>query len=159
MRIDVIAPGKIKERYLREAIDEYSKRLSRFCTLEVIEVADERTPEKASRAQEEQIKQREGERILRHVKPGAHVVALAIEGDMPDSVELARRLADLTTHGTSHIQFVIGGSLGLAPAVLSRADAKLSFSRMTFPHQLMRVILLEQVYRAFTINAGLPYHK
>lgn len=137
MQIDIIAPGRVKERYLRDAIDEYSKRLSRYCKLNIIEVADEKTPDHASEGVDRQIKAREGERIAKHLKDGAFVIALAINGK----------------------QLVIGGSIGLDDAILRRADFLLSFSKMTFPHQLMRVILLEQIYRAYKINAGEPYHK
>ena len=142
MKITVITVGKIKEKYLEDAIAEYSKRLSRYCKLEIIQVADEKTPDRASEVVETQIKDKEGERILSHIKDTAYVVALAIE-----------------VRGESHIQFVIGGSLGLSKKVLERADYKLSFSRMTFPHQLMRVILLEQIYRSYRIVNGEPYHK
>lgn len=159
MNIDIIAPGRIKERYLRDAIDEYRKRLSRFAKVDVIEVADEKTPEHASDTLNAQIKEKEGERILKHLRDGAFVVALAIEGDQLTSEQLAARIAQWGLHGVSHLQFVIGGSLGLDPRVLRRANMPLSFSKMTFPHQLMRVILLEQIYRAFKINAHEPYHK
>lgn len=159
MQIDILCVGKVKESYLREAIAEYSKRLTRYCRINVIEVADEKTPDGASQAVERQIKAREGERLAKHIKDGAFVVALAIEGKQVPSEGLAERLASLALGGTSHIQFIIGGSLGLDDAILRRADWLLSFSKMTFPHQLMRVILLEQVYRAFKINAGEPYHK
>ena len=159
MKITVITVGKIKEKYLRDAIAEYSKRLSRYCKLEILQVADEKTPDGASAALEAQIKDREGERILAHVKDGAYVVALAIEGHMLSSEELAEKMGSLTVGGVSHIQFIIGGSLGLSEKVMRRADFALSFSRMTFPHQLMRVVLLEQVYRGFKILAGEPYHK
>ena len=159
MQIDIIAPGRVKERYLRDAIDEYSKRLSRYCRLNVIEVADEKTPEHASEGVDRQIKAKEGERIAKHLRDGAFVVALAIDGRQLSSEELAAKVADWGLHGVSHLQFVIGGSIGLDDAILRRADFKLSFSKMTFPHQLMRVILLEQIYRAYKINAGEPYHK
>lgn len=159
MRIDIIAPGRVKERYLRDAIDEYAKRLSRYCKLEIIEVADEKTPDHASEGVERQIKRKEGERIARHLRQDATVVALAIDGKQLSSEELATKIDRLGLSGVSHIQFVIGGSIGLDDAILSRADLRLSFSRMTFPHQLMRVILLEQIYRAYKINAGEPYHK
>ena len=159
MQIDVIAPGRVKERYLRDAIDEYSKRLSRYCRLNVIEVADEKTPDHASEGMERLIKAKEGERIAKHLRDGAFVIALAIDGRQLSSEELAAKIDDLGIRGVSHIQFVIGGSIGLDDAILRRADFKLSFSRMTFPHQLMRVILLEQVYRAYKINAHEPYHK
>ena len=159
MNIDIIAPGRIKERYLRDAIDEYSKRLSRFCKLTIIEVADEKTPEHATPGTEELIKRKEGERIAKHIKDGAYVIALAIDGQMLGSERFATKLDDLALHGASHIQFIIGGSLGLDPEILAHADWKLSFSPMTFPHQLMRVILLEQIYRAYQIEAGTKYHK
>ena len=159
MNIDIVCVGKVKERYLRDAIDEYSKRLSRFAKVDVIEVADEKTPEHASDTLNAQIKEKEGERILKHLRDGAFVVALAIEGDQLTSEQLAARIAQWGLHGVSHLQFVIGGSLGLDPRVLRRANMPLSFSKMTFPHQLMRVILLEQIYRAFKINAHEPYHK
>ena len=159
MNIDIVCVGKVKERYLRDAIDEYRKRLSRFAKVDVIEVADEKTPEHASDTLNAQIKEKEGERILKHLRDGAFVVALAIEGDQLTSEQLAARIAQGGLHGVSHLQFVIGGSLGLDPRVLRRANMPLSFSKMTFPHQLMRVILLEQIYRAFKINAHEPYHK
>ena len=154
-----ITVGKIKEKYLEDAIAEYSKRLSRYCKLEIIQVADEKTPDRASEVVETQIKDKEGERILSHIKDTAYVVALAIEGKMISSEELAELIDGLGVRGESHIQFVIGGSLGLSKKVLERADYKLSFSRMTFPHQLMRVILLEQIYRSYRIVNGEPYHK
>ena len=156
MKITVITVGKIKEKYLEDAIAEYSKRLSRYCKLEIIQVADEKTPDRASEVVETQIKDKEGERILSHIKDTAYVVALAIEGKMISSEELAELIDGLGVRGESHIQFVIGGSLGLSKKVLERADYKLSFSRMTFPHQLMRVILLEQIYRSYRIVNGEP---
>ena len=159
LNIDVLCVGKIKERYLRDAIDEYSKRLRRYCKLRIIEVADEKTPDNASAAQEEQIKAKEGERLSKHIHDGAYVIALAIEGKMLSSPALANKLNALALQGSSHIQLIIGGSLGIDASILKRADMLLSFSPMTFPHQLMRVILLEQVYRAFKINAHEPYHK
>ena len=159
MQIDIIAPGRVKERYLRDAIDEYSKRLSRYCKLNINEVADEKTPDHASEGVDRQIKAKEGERIAKHLKDGAFVIALAINGKQLSSEELAAKINDLGLRGTSHIQLVIGGSIGLDDAILRRADFLLSFSKMTFPHQLMRVILLEQIYRAYKINAGEPYHK
>ena len=159
MNITLITVGKIKEKYLKDAIEEYSKRLKRYCKLEIIEVPDEKTPDNASEKEELQIKSKEGESILKHIKDNMYVVALAIEGKMISSEELADFIKDLGIKGDSNIAFVIGGSLGLSKEVLSRANYKLSFSKMTFPHQLMRVILLEQVYRAFRINSGEPYHK
>lgn len=159
MRITVVCVGKIKEKYFTMAIDEYSKRLSRYCKLNIIEVPDEKTPDQASAAEELQIKRKEGERILANIKDQAYVIALAIQGKMLDSVELAKKMESLGTYGDSQIVFVIGGSLGLSDEVLARANYKLSFSPMTFPHQMMRMILLEQVYRAYRINCGEPYHK
>ncbi len=159
MKITVIAVGKIKEKYLEDAIGEYAKRLSRYCRLEIIQVADEKTPEGAGQARIRQIKEKEGERILASIKDGAYVVALAIRGRMVSSEELAARIGKLGVDGHSQIVFIIGGSLGLSDEVLERADWLLSFSPMTFPHQLMRVILLEQIYRSYQILAGTPYHK
>lgn len=159
MQIDIICVGKVKEQYLRDAIAEYSKRLSRYCKLNILEVADEKTPEHASEGVERQIKAKEGERIAKHIKPGAYVIALAIDGQQVTSEGFARKIDQLGIQGVSHIQFVIGGSIGMDDAILRQANYKLSFSKMTFPHQLMRVILLEQVYRAYKINAHEPYHK
>ena len=159
MRITVIGVGKIKERYFVDAIGEYGKRLGRFCKLEVVVVADEWTPVGACEEERVRIKRREGERILQRIPGNSLVVALAIEGKMWDSVELSRQMERWNVGGGSHVTFVIGGSLGLADEVLLRADERLSFSRMTFPHQLMRVILLEQIYRSFMIRSGAPYHK
>ena len=159
MKITVLAVGKIKEKYFTGAVEEYAKRLSRFCRLELVEVADEKTPDGAGRAQELQIRIKEGERILQKLPGSSFVVALAIDGRMLDSVELSRQMERWNVNGISHITFVIGGSLGLSPQVLERADMKLSFSKMTFPHQLMRVILLDQVYRSYMMRSGAPYHK
>lgn len=159
MKITLVTVGKIKEKFYADAITEYSKRLSRYCKLEVIQVADEKTPDRAGQALETQIKEKEGERILSQIKDGAYVIALAIEGQMMDSEGLAEMIGKLGISGTSQIVFVIGGSLGLSETVLKRADILLSFSKMTFPHQLMRVILLEQVYRSYRIMGNEPYHK
>ncbi len=159
MKITVVAVGKIKEPFFQKAIEEYSRRLSRYCKLDIIQVADEKTPDGASAALEEQIKEKEGERILSNIKDGSFVVALAIEGTMLNSVELASQIETWGVSGISRVDFVIGGSLGLSKAVLARSDYKLSFSRMTFPHQLMRVLLLEQLYRSWRIIQGQPYHK
>jgi 23S rRNA (pseudouridine1915-N3)-methyltransferase len=159
MKITLLTVGKIKEKYFTDAIKEYSKRLSRYCKLEIIEVADEKTPDKASEALEEQIKEKEGKRLLSYLKEDAYVIALAIEGKMLTSVELANKIEKLGVSGKSHIIFVIGGSLGLSKEVLKKADYLLSFSPMTFPHQLMRVILLEQIYRSYRIMMNEPYHK
>lgn len=159
MKITILCVGKIKEKFYTQAVEEYKKRLSRYCQLEIIEVADEKTPEKASDKQEEQIKEKEAQRILSKMKEEDYVIALAIEGKQPDSVELSEKIRQLTTYQTSHITFVIGGSLGLSQSVIKRANELISFSKMTFPHQLMRVILLEQIYRSFRILSGEPYHK
>ena len=158
MRITLVTVGKIKEKYLKDAIAEYSKRLGKYCKLEIIEVADEKTPENASATVEDMIRQKEG-RILKYIKEDAYVVALAIDGQMLSSEKLAEKIKFLGIQGTSHIAFIIGGSIGLSQEVLSRAHYQLSFSKMTFPHQLMRVILLEQVYRSYRIITGEPYHK
>ena len=158
-RVMVICVGRMKERFYAGAAAEYIKRLSRYCKLEIVELPDEKTPDGASAAEEAAILEREGERILKAVREDAYMIALAIEGKALNSVEFSRRLERLGVEGRSHITFVIGGSLGLSPAVMLRADEAVSFSRMTFPHQLMRVILLEQVYRGFRIMKGEPYHK
>ena len=159
MTITLLCVGKVKENYLREAVSEYLKRLGRYAKTEIIEVDDEKTPENASPAEEDKIKETEGKRLLARIPEGAYVIALAIEGKMPDSVELSRKIEALGVRGVSRIVFLIGGSLGLPQEVLARADELLSFSRLTFPHQLMRVILLEQIYRSFRIARGEPYHK
>lgn len=159
MKITLVTVGKIKEKFFEDAIKEYSKRLSRYCKLEILQVADEKTPEGASEAVELQIKEKEGQRILSLIRDDAYVIALAIEGKMLDSEELAERIEKLGVSGISQIVFVIGGSLGLSAQVMKRADYALSFSKMTFPHQLMRVVLLEQIYRGYRIMNHQPYHK
>lgn len=159
MEIRILSVGKIKEKYLNAGIAEYAKRLSRYCKLTFCQVADEKTPERASDALNEQIKDTEGQRLLKHIREQDYVIALAIDGNMLDSVELSRKIGQLGVEGRSSIAFVIGGSLGLSDAVLQRADYRLSFSRMTFPHQLMQMILLEQIYRGFRILNNEPYHK
>lgn len=159
MKITLVTVGKIKEKYLRDAIAEYSKRLSRYCKLEIIEVADEKTPDQASQGEENAIRRKEGERILKQIKSDAYVITLEIAGKMLTSEELAEKIDTLGVHGISNITFIIGGSLGLSEDVLGRSDYGLSFSKMTFPHQLMRVILLEQVYRSYRIVKNEPYHK
>lgn len=159
MRITLITVGKIKEKYLRDAIAEYSKRLSRYCKLEIVEVVDEKTPDQASEAAEENIRNKEGERILKHIRDDMYVITLEIGGKMLSSEEFADKINSLGVQGKSSIAFVIGGSIGLGKEVLRRSDYALSFSKMTFPHQLMRVILLEQVYRGYRIINGEPYHK
>ncbi|MCD7745621.1 MAG: 23S rRNA (pseudouridine(1915)-N(3))-methyltransferase RlmH [Lachnospiraceae bacterium] len=159
MKIKIISVGKIKEKYLRDAIAEYSKRLGRYCKLEILEVADEKTPDGASAAEELSVKETEGKRLLRCIRDTDYVIALVIEAKMPDSVSLARTIEQLGVRGESSLCFVIGGSLGLSKEVQERADVCMSFSKLTFPHQLMRVILLEQIYRSFRIIHGEPYHK
>lgn len=159
MKITIVTVGKIKEKYLKDAIAEYSKRLSKYCKLEIIEVADEKTPDNASAVVEEQIRAKEAERILKYVKEDAYVITLEIQGKQLTSEELADKIEKLGVQGTSHIMLIIGGSIGLGEEVLKRSDFALSFSKMTFPHQLMRVILLEQIYRSYRIISGEPYHK
>ena len=159
MQIDILCVGKIKEKFFRDALEEYKKRLSRYCKLTEIEVPDEKTPDNASETEERQIKEKEGDRLLSKMSDTATVIALAIDGKSYTSEGFASTLEKLAVSGVSHIQFVIGGSLGLSDAVLRRADQRISFSAMTFPHQLMRVILSEQIYRAYRIQRNEPYHK
>ena len=159
MKITLITVGKIKEKYLKDAIAEYSKRLGRYCKLEIVEVADEKTPDYASETVENVIRDKEGERILKYVKEDAYVITLEIHGKMLTSEELSEKVDTLGVQGISHIFFIIGGSIGLGKEVLKRSDYALSFSKMTFPHQLMRVILLEQIYRSYRIINHEPYHK
>lgn len=159
MNITVITVGKLKEKYLKDAIAEYSKRLSRYCKLEIIEIPDEKTPDNASAKEELLIKEKEGQGILKYIKDNMFVTSLAIQGKMLSSEELSAYISNTALNGESNLCFVIGGSLGLCDEVLKRSDFKLSFSKMTFPHQLMRVILLEQLYRCFKISSGEPYHK
>lgn len=159
MRISIIAVGKLKEKYLKQGIQEYLKRLGAYANMEMIEVTDEKAPEKMSEAEMEEVKQKEGERILAKVSQDAYVITLEILGEMSTSEKFAKKLDQLALHGKSKIAFVIGGSLGLSEEVRRRSDYALSFSKMTFPHQLMRLILVEQIYRAYRINRGEPYHK
>ncbi len=159
MKITIVCVGKIKEKFYRDALAEYTKRLSRYCSLSITEVADEKTKEQASDVECAIIKDREGERILKSIREDGYVIALAIDGKNLDSVELSKTIENLALTGKSNLYFVIGGSLGLSDEVMKRADYKLSFSRMTFPHQLMRVILLEQIYRSYRIINHEPYHK
>ncbi len=159
MNIKLICVGKIKEAFYRDAIAEYSKRLSRYCKLQIIEVADEKTPDHCLPAEEEQIKAKEGARICSHLRDNDYVIALAIKGKSYDSVGLAEHMEQLALSGKSSLCFIIGGSLGLHEDVLTRANEHISFSAMTFPHQLMRVILLEQLYRSCRIRNHEPYHK
>ncbi len=163
MKITILCVGKIREKYWNDAIAEYSRRLSRYCSLKIEAVADEATDENASRAAEEKVLEREGQRLLRCMDkidgPDSAFIALAIKGKKLDSLQMSEKIASMTISGTSHICFLIGGSLGLSDKVLSRCDMKLSFSDLTFPHQMMRVILLEQIYRSFRIMNHEPYHK
>lgn len=159
MKITVLCVGKVKEKFFTDAIKEYSKRLSRYCKLEIVEVADEKTPDGASELVVSQIKEKEAERMEKYLPDSAYVIALAIEGKKMTSEKLAEKIDFLGISGTSHLVFLIGGSLGMSDRLLKRADYLLSFSDMTFPHQLMRVILLEQVYRSYRIIHGEPYHK
>ena len=159
MKITIICVGKIKEKFFQDAIDEYSKRLSRYCQLNIIEVTDEKTPDKAPESIEEQIKEKEGMRILSKIKDDMHVCTLEIAGSRFTSEKMAQWINQSAINGISHIAFVIGGSLGLHKDVIARANMHLSFSDMTFPHQLMRVILCEQIYRSFRIINNEPYHK
>ena len=159
MNITVISVGKLKEKYLKLGIEEFSKRLSKYCKLELVELEDEKCPENLSPKDMLIVKDKEGNKILNKIKNNSYVIALSIDGKNLSSEELADTISKLAVRGNSHITFVIGGSLGLSDEVLKRADYKLSFSKMTFPHQLMKLILLEQVYRAFRINNNEPYHK
>lgn len=158
MNITVICAGKIKEKYFSAAVEEYSKRLSRFAKLEIVEIPDEKIPENASAREEELIKQKEGRAMLSKIKPSSYVIAMCIEGKELSSTELAEKISEVSMY-SSRLVFLIGGSLGLSGEVKKRADMRLSFGRITLPHQLMRVVMLEQIYRAFKINANESYHK
>lgn len=159
MKITILTVGKVKEKYWNMAIQEYMKRLGRYCKPTIIEVADEKTPDGAGQALENQIKEKEGMRILAKIPSDAYVIALAIEGNMLDSIQLSKKMEQLAVRGIFHVVFIIGGSLGLSQSVLERANEWLSFSKMTFPHQMMRVVLLEQIYRSYRIINHEPYHK
>ncbi|MBD8005618.1 23S rRNA (pseudouridine(1915)-N(3))-methyltransferase RlmH [Bacillus norwichensis] len=159
MNITIISVGKIKEKHMKQGIDEYLKRLSAYTKINILELPDEKAPENLSQTQMQQIKKKEGDRILDKIHPDAYVIALAIEGKQASSEQFAEQLGRLSASGKNSAVFVIGGSLGLSGEVMKRADEALSFSKMTFPHQLMRLILVEQVYRAFRILRGEPYHK
>lgn len=159
MKVKIIAVGKLKEKYLKDGIAEYGKRMSRFAKFEIVELADEKTPDNASAAQNQQIMEKEGERILAKISERDYVIALAIEGKQLSSEAFSQVIADATLRGYSDIVFVIGGSLGLADKVKKRANLRLSFGLLTLPHQLMRLVLSEQIYRAFMIQQGSPYHK
>ncbi|MCE4970777.1 23S rRNA (pseudouridine(1915)-N(3))-methyltransferase RlmH [Staphylococcus chromogenes] len=159
MKITIIAVGKLKEKYWKQAIAEYEKRLSTYTKIDIIEVPDEKAPETMSDKEIEQVKEKEGQRILAKVKPQSTVITLEIQGKMLSSEGLAKELDQRMTQGASDFTFIIGGSNGLHQEVMKRSNFALSFSKMTFPHQMMRVVLLEQVYRAFKINRGEAYHK
>lgn len=159
MKITIVSVGKLKEKYLKQGIDEYMKRLSAYAKVEIVEVADEKAPENMSDAEMIAIKRKEGERILSHIGQDTYVITLEIGGKMLSSEQLADKMDELATYGKSKLAFVIGGSLGMSEEVQKRSDFALSFSKLTFPHQLMRLILLEQVYRGFRIVRGEPYHK
>lgn len=159
MNITIITVGKLKEKYLKDAIEEYSKRLGRYCKLDIIELADEKTPDNASDKEENTIKEKEGQAILNKIKDNMFVIAMDLGGRQLTSMDFAEYIENLGVTGNSNIAFIIGGSLGISKSVLSRANYKLCFSKMTFPHQLFRVMLLEQIYRGFRIMKGEPYHK
>ncbi|GAQ17863.1 ribosomal RNA large subunit methyltransferase H [Oceanobacillus picturae] len=159
MKITLVSVGKLKEKYLKQGIQEYMKRLSAYAKVDIVEVADEKAPENMSDAEMLEVKRKEGERILSHISQDTYVITLEINGKMLSSEQLAAKVDELATYGKSKIAFVIGGSLGISEEVQKRSNLALSFSKMTFPHQVMRLILLEQVYRAFRINRGEPYHK
>lgn len=159
MNITIITVGRIKEKYIKLGIEEFTKRLKSYCNLKIIEVSDEATPDNASEKEERLIKEKEGEKILRHIPKNSYIIPLVIDGRQLSSEGLAEKIDGLGIDGISDITFIIGGSLGLQNEIISQADFKLSFSKMTFPHQLMRLILLEQVYRAFRIIRNEPYHK
>lgn len=159
MNVKLVVVGKLKEKYFKQGIAEYAKRLSRFCKFEIVEVPDEKAPESLSQSQMDHVMQQEGERILSKIKDKEYVFALAILGKERSSEEFSKEIMNLTTYGHSDITFVIGGSLGLSSAVMKRANAQISFGKFTLPHQLMRLVLVEQIYRAFMISEGSPYHK
>jgi len=159
MKITIISVGKIKEKFFIDAINEYAKRLSKFCKFNEEVIPDERADENYSVSEIEQVKLKEGTKILNKISKNSYVVALDVKGTQLSSEELAQKINSLGIEGTSDITFIIGGSNGLSNDVLIRADYKLSFSKMTFPHQLFKVILTEQIYRTFKINAGEAYHK
>lgn len=161
MNIEIICTGKLKEKYWVDACSEYSKRLGRFCKLTITELAECRLPDKAGPAEEQQVIETESKAVLKRLESlgQSYVIALDVKGKMLGSEQLAEKIADITLAGKSRIVLIIGGSLGLSKELLSKADFRLSFSPMTFPHQMMRVILLEQIYRAYKINSNESYHK
>ena len=159
MKINIIGVGKIKEKYMQEAIKDYLKRLSRYCNLEIIQIDDEKAPESLSKREMDLVKTKEGARILAKIPTNSYIISLVIEGKSLSSEELSEKMETLMIDGINHITFIIGGSLGLSNEVINKSDFKLSFSKLTFPHQLMRMILLEQIYRSFRIMKGEPYHR
>ena len=159
MKISIISVGSIKEKYLKDAIAEYSKRLSKYTKVEFLNVSDEQIGQNASKKEEEIIKNKEGEKLLKIIPEQSFKIVLDLKGEMLSSPELANKIKEITTYNNSHLSFIIGGSLGLSDDVLKCANYHLCFSKMTFPHQLMQVILLEQIYRAFKINNNEIYHK
>jgi 23S rRNA (pseudouridine1915-N3)-methyltransferase len=159
VNISIVSVGKLKEKYLKQGIDEYLKRLGPYAKVDVIEVPDEKAPETLSDSEMNMVKDAEGERILAKIGQDVHVIAMAIEGKAVSSEDLADNLDKLATYGKSKVAFIIGGSLGLSEAVMKRANEKISFGKITYPHQLMKLVLVEQIYRAFRINRGEPYHK
>lgn len=159
LNVTILAVGKIKEKFLSDAIDEYSKRLGRYCRLEIIRVKDDPTPDNPTDKERDIVLKREGERLIEKIPKGAYIIPLCIEGKQKSSKEFAKIMSDIPSGGKSEVVFIIGGSMGLWDRIKDMADIKLSFSKMTFPHQLMCVILLEQLYRAFNISGGGKYHK
>lgn len=159
IRIDLISVGKLKEKYLKQGIEEYNKRLTSYAKVNLVELEDEPTKEAMSEVEIKQVLDREAERIVKRLDPGSKVIVLAIEGDLLSSEDLADKIKTYATYGDSKLTFIIGGSLGLADAIKKKADVTLSFGRITLPHQLMRLVLMEQIYRAFRINEGHAYHK
>lgn len=159
MNIKIIAVGKVREKYIQEGIKEFKKRLSRYCILDIVEIDDEKAPERLSQKEMDIVKTKEGNRIMEKIPANAYVISLVIEGKQLSSEDLSKKIDDIMVGGVNDICFIIGGSLGLSKEVVNRSNYKLSFSKMTFPHQLMRLILLEQVYRGFKIMRGEPYHK
>lgn len=159
MRVTILTVGKIKESYLRDAIKEYAKRLGKYCKLEILEVTDEKTPDSLSTTAAELVRKKEGERLLKSLPKDAYIITLEISGKQLTSEEFSQKIENLAVQGVSHLLFVIGGSLGLGQNILQKSDFAMSFSKMTYPHQLMRVILLEQIYRGYRIANGEPYHK
>lgn len=159
MNIEIIAVGKLKEKYLRQGIQEYLKRLRNYAKVKIIELADEPTSENMTQVETEQVLDREAERILSYIAPGRKVIVLAIEGELISSPDLAKQLEEYATYGESKVTFIIGGSLGLAESIKKRSHLSISFGRITLPHQLMRLVLIEQIYRAFRIMHNHAYHK